>query len=238
MDHDRHTNGTYFDDLTSHVLASIMQRCIIDAIDHLPHVNSISNSLSNSGDVSSRTRIEQLLCRRRHINSVWGRRSSQGLPRHFRVLIWRTGTVLPPCHTHHDCACVLKSLGFLCPHLNSSALPSMYGVGYGFDRSSSHSRFFFPAFGTRQMLSTAHLIDPMRCTLNRLVWLHVLNWFEKASLTLGACARGLQYSLCVCVCSKFPAFKWSIYNKVDLPACLSPVFLDLQLTDLCKMPSF
>ena len=28
-----------------------------------------------------------------------------------------------------------------------------------------------------------------------------------------ACARGLQYLLCLCVCSKFAAFKWSLYNK-------------------------
>ena len=53
-----------------------------------------------------------------------------------------------------------------------------------------------------------------------------------------ACARGLQYLLCVCVCSKFAAFKWRLYNKVDLPACFSPVFLDFQLKDLSKMPSF
>ena len=51
-------------------------------------------------------------------------------------------------------------------------------------------------------------------------------------------------TLCVCVfvCSKFAAFK-SVevsysYNKVDLLACFSSVFLDFQLTDLSKMPSF
>ena len=57
-----------------------------------------------------------------------------------------------------------------------------------------------------------------------------------------ACARGLQYSLCVfvcvCVCSKFAAFKSSLYDKMDLPACFSPVFLDFQFIDLSKMPSF
>ena len=51
--------------LTSHLPASIVQRCkIIEAlIDHLPHVNSISNSLTNSGDVSVPTSIKQILCR-------------------------------------------------------------------------------------------------------------------------------------------------------------------------------
>ena len=45
-----------------------------------------------------------------------------------------------------------------------------------------------------------------------------------------ACARGvnLQYLLC----------EWSLYNKVDQPVCFSPVFLDFQLMDLSKMPSF
>ena len=45
--------------------ASIVQRCYIPAvlIDHLPHDNSISNSLTNSGDVSSHTSIEQFPCR-------------------------------------------------------------------------------------------------------------------------------------------------------------------------------
>ena len=31
-------------------------------IDHLPHINSISNSLTNSGDVSFFTSIDQFLC--------------------------------------------------------------------------------------------------------------------------------------------------------------------------------
>ena len=42
--------------------ASIVQRCFIPVvlIDHFPHVNSISNNLTNSGDVSSLTSIEQI----------------------------------------------------------------------------------------------------------------------------------------------------------------------------------
>ena len=70
----------------------------------------------------------------------------------------------------------------------------------------------------------------------------LLGWNNSLINARRACARGLQYLLCVCVCvfvcSKFAAFKWSLYNKVDLPACFSPVFLDFQLTDLSKMPSF
>ena len=44
--------------------------------------------------------------------------------------------------------------------------------------------------------------------------------------------------VCVFVCSKSAAFKWSLYNKMDLLAYFSQVFLDFQLTDLSKMPSF
>ena len=44
--------------------------------------------------------------------------------------------------------------------------------------------------------------------------------------------------VCVCVCSKFAASKSSLYDKMDLPACFSPVFLDFQFIDLSKMPSF
>ena len=45
-----------------------MQGCPIRPalIDHLPHVNSISYSLSNCCDVSSLTSNEQILCRCRH----------------------------------------------------------------------------------------------------------------------------------------------------------------------------
>ena len=48
----------------------------------------------------------------------------------------------------------------------------------------------------------------------------------------------LTLFVCVFVCSKFAAFKWKLYNKVDLLACFSSLFLDFQLTDLSKMPSF
>ena len=51
---------------------------------------------------------------------------------------------------------------------------------------------------------------------------YVLPDFVNARRT---CARGLQYLLCVyvcvCVSSKFAAFKWSLYKKVDLPACFN-----------------
>ena len=49
--------------------ASIVQRCFIPLvlIDHLPHVNSISNSLTNSGDISYHTSIEQIP--RRHFGA-------------------------------------------------------------------------------------------------------------------------------------------------------------------------
>ena len=43
----------------------MVQRCKIGPvlIDHLPHVNSIINSLTNSGDVSSLTSVEQIVQR-------------------------------------------------------------------------------------------------------------------------------------------------------------------------------
>ena len=44
--------------------------------------------------------------------------------------------------------------------------------------------------------------------------------------------------VCVCVCSKFAALKSSLYAKMDLPACFSPVFFDFQLIDLSKVPLF
>ena len=44
--------------------------------------------------------------------------------------------------------------------------------------------------------------------------------------------------VCVCVCSKFAASKSSLYDKMDLPACYSPVFLDFHFINLSKMPSF
>ena len=56
---------------------------------------------------------------------------------------------------------------------------------------------------------------------SRLVIIYVIN-------ARRACARGLQYLLCVCVCVclfRFVAFKSSLYDKVDLPACSSPDFV-------------
>ena len=49
----------------AYIPASPVQRCIIVVafIDHLPHVNSIINSLTNSGDVSFLTSDEQIVQR-------------------------------------------------------------------------------------------------------------------------------------------------------------------------------
>ena len=53
------------------------------------------------------------------------------------------------------------------------------------------------------------------------------------SLTLGACTRGLQYSfrVCVCVCYEFADFISTLYDKINLPASFSQVFLGFQLVD-------
>ena len=48
----------------------------------------------------------------------------------------------------------------------------------------------------------------------------------------------LTLCVCLCVCSKFAAFKSSLYDKMNLPACFSPDFLDFRFIDLSKMPSF
>ena len=68
------------------------------------------------------------------------------------------------------------------------------------------------------------------------------HWIVHPILTLGAHAQE-GYStyfvcvfVCLCVCSKFAAFKSSLYDKMDLPAYFSPVFLDFQFIDLSKMP--
>ena len=57
-----------------------------------------------------------------------------------------------------------------------------------------------------------------------------------------ACARGLQYFVClfVClsVCYQSPGFFSRLYDKLDLPACSSLVFLGFQLTDFDKTVSF
>ena len=59
-------------------------------------------------------------------------------------------------------------------------------------------------------------------------------------LTLGACARGLQYLVCVCVCYQFAGSISSQYNTISIYIAIG--FLlglsDFQLTDLSKMPLF
>ena len=78
---DRHTNTVLYNQsvkgvgLTSHIQGSmVQQRTIIPVlIDNLPHVNSISNSLTNSSDVSILTSIDQFLCiERRHSDGAVG----------------------------------------------------------------------------------------------------------------------------------------------------------------------
>ena len=57
-----------------------------------------------------------------------------------------------------------------------------------------------------------------------------------------ACARGLQYSVClsVClsVCYQSPAFFSRLYDKLYLPACSSLDFLDFQLSEFDETVSF
>ena len=57
-----------------------------------------------------------------------------------------------------------------------------------------------------------------------------------------ACARGLQYflclSVCLSVCYQSPGFFSRLHDKLDLPACSSLVFLGFQLTDFDKTVSF
>ena len=65
-------------------------------------------------------------------------------------------------------------------------------------------------------------------------------------LTLGACARGLQYlvcvfvcvCVCVCVCYQFAGSISSPYNTFSTAIGFSLGLSDFQLTDLSKMPSF
>ena len=57
-----------------------------------------------------------------------------------------------------------------------------------------------------------------------------------------ACARRLQYfvclSVCLFVCYQSPGFFSRLHDKLDLPACSSLVFLDFQLTDFDKTVMF
>ena len=60
-----------------------------------------------------------------------------------------------------------------------------------------------------------------------------------------ACARGLQLLclsvclfVCLSVCYQSPGFFSRLYDKLDLPACSSLVFLGFQLTDFDKTVSF
>ena len=60
------------------------------------------------------------------------------------------------------------------------------------------------------------------------------------SLTLGAHAHEGYSTLLVClsVCYQSPGFFSHLYDKIDLPACSSLVFLGFQLTDFDKTVSF
>ena len=67
-------------------------------------------------------------------------------------------------------------------------------------------------------------------------------WVNAVLLTLGACTRGLQYfvclSVCLFVCYQSPGFFSRLYDKLDLPARSSLVFLGFQLTDFDKTVLF
>ena len=56
-------------------------------------------------------------------------------------------------------------------------------------------------------------------------------------LTLGTCARGLQYFVYLSVCYQSPAFFSRLHDKLYLPACSSLVFLGFQLTEFDKTVS-
>ena len=51
----------------------------------------------------------------------------------------------------------------------------------------------------------------IRCTQEQLVLFFILQ---------GQCQHVVQYLLCVCICSKFAAFKSSLYHEMNLPAFL------------------
>ena len=53
-----------------------------------------------------------------------------------------------------------------------------------------------------------------------------------------ACARGLQYLVCLFVCYQSPGFFSRLYDKLDIPSRYSLVFLGFQLTDFDKTVSF
>ena len=66
--------------------------------------------------------------------------------------------------------------------------------------------------------------------------------YERLINARRACARGLQYfvclSACLFVCYQSPGFFSRLYDKLDIPACSSLVFLGFQLTDFDKTVSF
>ena len=59
-------------------------------------------------------------------------------------------------------------------------------------------------------------------------------------LTLGACARGLQYLVCVCVCvtSLLAPFQVNTTRSAYIAIGFLLGLSDFQLTDLSKMPLF
>ena len=76
------------------------------------------------------------------------------------------------------------------------------------------------------------------------VSLHLTCTGDIQSLTLGAHAHEGYSTLSVClsaclfVCYQSPGFFSRSYDKLDIPACSSLVFLGFQLTDLDKTVSF
>ena len=57
-------------------------------------------------------------------------------------------------------------------------------------------------------------------------------------LTLGACARGLQYLLCVCVCPAFAGAIKQLYSMVNTKISFLLSILHFQLMDFSKSTSF
>ena len=70
---------------------------------------------------------------------------------------------------------------------------------------------------------------------------HLLQFTDYLTLIINArraCARGLQYFVCLSVCYQSPGFFSRLHDKLYLPACSSLVFLGFQLTEFDKTVSF
>ena len=94
--------------------STVVQRCftVPVLIDHFPHVNSISNSLTNSGDVSSLTSIEQIPSRHFGARGARSELAEQELINYHKDVITSGHD-----DVHCDCACV--KLMYDCSRSNS-----------------------------------------------------------------------------------------------------------------------